>query len=203
MCIASDIRQKIHDAPCGAVFFISDFSNAGNEVYISRFLSEMVAVRELDRLANGIYYKPTVTKFGVVRPQIDQVIEAIARRDKAKIMPTGQTSEYLLGLSTQMPMNYVYLTTGSARQIKIGPTLVTFKRSVPKNFAYKGKLMPVLVQAMKSIGLGNITKMHRSKIFQLLKEHMEADTIGEDMKLAPIWIGKMLSVMVGKIRNDE
>ncbi len=203
MCIADTIRQAVNTSKGGEVFFVSDFSRAGNEVYVSRFMSEMVADKKLERLGNGIYYKPIVTRFGVVRPSIDKVVESIARRDKAQVMPTGQTSEYLLGLSTQVPMNYVYLTSGSARRINVGKTSVIFKRSVPKNFAYKSAFMSSLVQAMKSIGEKNLTDRHRAQIAELIEKHADMTTFYEDLKLAPIWIKKTLLQIVKEGQKNE
>ena len=52
-------------------------------------------------------------------------------------MPTGSAALNLLGISTQVPMNAVYLTTGSSRVIKIGNRKITFKRSAPKNLEYE------------------------------------------------------------------
>lgn len=193
MCIASDISQKVATSHDGEVFFVSDFAKSGNDVFISRLLSEMTDDGQLERLSNGIYFKPKRTRFGVVKPTIEQVVKAIARRDKAQVMPTGATAENMLGLSTQIPTNSVYLTTGSARTIAIGNRNVVFRRCTPKNFAYQGKLMPVLVQAMKSIGQSNISDAHIGRIRELLKEHPETDTFDSDLQLAPIWIKKILS----------
>ena len=43
-------------------------------------------------------------------------------------------------------MNAVFLTTGSTRTIKIGNRKVLFKHSAPRNFVYKGTLMPLIVE---------------------------------------------------------
>lgn len=200
MCKADDIRLRIEAASEGSLFFVSDFSQGGNEVYISHFLSELVETGHIERLGHGIYFKPKKTMFGTLRPNIEQVVEGIARRDKAQIMPTGQTSEYLLGLSTQIPLNYVYLTSGSARTISLGNNTVIFKRCVPKNFAFKGKLMPILVQAMKSIGQCNIEERHLQRIKELLRDNPEPDTFDYDLQLAPIWIKKTLTSLIQDIR---
>lgn len=192
MCIKDDIAQRIEAAQQDEVFFISDFATNGNDEFISHKLSELVAEGKVMRLANGIYYKPVRTRFGDLKPGVDTIVRAIARRDKAQILPTGAAAENMLGLSTQVPMNYVYLTSGSARRINLDIATVTFKRCVPKNFAYRGKLMPILVQALKSIGQNNVTPEHIAKIKTLLAENPEPDTYQHDLALAPIWIKKLL-----------
>ena len=52
-----------------------------------------------------------------------------------------------LGFSTQVPMNACFLTSGSSRKLTLGKRTITLRHGSPKNFAYKGKLMPELVQA--------------------------------------------------------
>lgn len=69
------------------------------------------------------------------------IVRAIAERDHAKVMPTGVTVLNALGLSTQVPMKYTYLTTGSKRVIKMKGATVTLKTAVPRYFCYETKLV--------------------------------------------------------------
>ena len=85
MSITDAITAQIESAQQGDVFFVSDFAKSGNDVFISRILSELVDKGKLDRLAIGIYYKPQSTDFGLLKPSVDQIVKAIARRDHAQI----------------------------------------------------------------------------------------------------------------------
>jgi len=142
------------------------------------------------------------SKFGVVFPPVGDIIKAIAKRDKAKILPTGNTAMNLLGLSTQVPMNSEYITSGSAREIKLGNRTIRLRRSVPKNFAYKGELMPVLVQALKAIGKEDLTDEHIGIIRKLLTEHPEEKTWQKDLQLAPAWIRKIVTTLKKEINHE-
>lgn len=174
------------------MFFVSDFAKGGNDVFISRLLSEFAEKGFLCRLAKGIYYKPIQTRFGLLYPEVGDLVKAIARRDTAQVLPTGETAQNILGLSTQVPMNYVYLTSGSARKIEVGPRTVTFKRCVPKNFAAKSEFLAILIQAMKSIGENRMTDQHRTIIRGLLQKNLPIDTFEEDLRFAPIWVRKTI-----------
>lgn len=203
MSIEDKIRNQIRSDEAGTLYFISDFAEHGNDVFISRVLSECVNDGLLLRIANGIYCKPIETKFGVLYPSVEELVKAIARRDNAQILPTGETAQNLLGLSTQVPMNSVYLTSGSARKLVLRGRTVTLKRSVPRNFACKNEFMAVLIQALKSIGKDNLTEEHTSTILRLLKEHLDDATYVDDLKTAPIWIRKMLSGFIHNIKQHE
>lgn len=200
MRIVDEIEEKIQQSDPGALFFISDFAKTGNDVFISRLLSEFAEKGLICRLANGIYYKPIETRLGVLYPEVDTLVKAIARRDNAMILPTGETAQNMLGLSTQVPMNYVYLTTGSARKLKIGQRTVTFKRSVPKNFACKSEFLASLIQAMKSIGENRMTDEHKTVIKGLLQKKLPIESLEEDLLTAPIWVRKTIWNIIKEIQ---
>jgi len=203
MSIEEKIRKRIKGDEPGMLYFISDFAEHGNDVFISRVLSECVNDGLLLRIANGIYCKPIETRFGPLFPSVEELVKAIARRDNAQILPTGETAQNQLGLSTQVPMNSVYLTSGSARKLVLRGRTVTLKRSVPRNFSCKNDFMAALIQALKSIGKDNVTEEHMSTIVGLLKEHLDDATYVEDLKTAPIWVRKMLSEIIRKIKQHE
>jgi hypothetical protein len=202
MCIAEKIREQVKLDKSGMVYFISDFAQHGNDVFISRLLSECVNDGLLIRIANGIYYKPVETKFGVLFPSVDELIKAIARRDNAQILPTGETAQNLLGLSTQVPTRYVYLTSGSSRRIVLREQTITLKRSVPRNFACKNDFMATLIQALKSIGKDNVTDEHRQTIAGLLQKHLDEKTYIDDLKTAPIWVRKFISEIIKQNKHE-
>lgn len=202
MCIAEKIREQVKLDKSGMVYFISDFAQHGNDVFISRLLSECVDDGLLIRIANGIYYKPVETKFGVLFPSVDELIKAIARRDNAQILPTGETAQNLLGLSTQVPTRYVYLTSGSSRRIVLREQTITLKRSVPRNFACKNDFMATLIQALKSIGKDNVTDEHRQTIAGLLQKHLDEKTYIDDLKTAPIWVRKFISEIIKQNKHE-
>ena len=202
MCIAEKIREQVKQDKPGTVYFISDFAQHGNDVFISRLLSECVDDGLLIRIANGIYYKPVETKFGVLFPSVDELIKAIARRDNAQILPTGETAQNLLGLSTQVPTRYVYLTSGSSRRIVLREQTITLKRSVPRNFACKNDFMATLIQALKSIGKDNVTDEHRQMIAGLLQRHLDEKTYIDDLKTAPIWVRKFISEIIKQNKHE-
>ncbi|WP_293738782.1 DUF6088 family protein [Parabacteroides sp. ASD2025] len=186
------IMSRIAQSKPGSLFFISDFADLNNDEMVGKILSQSEKLEKVIRLSNGIYFKPEYSRFGIIYPSTEKIVEAIAERDKAQILPTGSTAMNILGLSTQIPMNPVYITNGSARTINIGKRKITFRRSVPKNFAYKGEIMPLLVQALKSIGKENVTEQNMQAIRSLLQEHSEPETILHDLQLAPLWIKKLL-----------
>jgi myosin-crossreactive antigen len=139
-------------------------------------------------LARGIYLYPKKDNIlGVIYPDIETIAQEIAKRDNARIIPTGAQALNLLGLSTQVPLKVVFLTDSSPRTITINNRTIKFKKTSPKNLAIKGHITGLAIQALKEIGKDKVT-WEQIKIIkeQLKKEQLE--TLYHDMKLAPSWI---------------
>lgn len=185
------VRAKITYSRYGEVFFVSSFPQFDVE-YVTKLLAQFEKEGLITRIAKGVYVKAKKTRFGVVYPSAFELVKEIAKRDKAEIFPTGDTATNRLGFSTQVPMNASFLTSGSSRKLKLGNRTVTLTHGSPKKFAYKGKLMPELVQALRSIGEDNITDVVEKRVAQLLFETPEVETMEHDLLLAPVWIRQII-----------
>ena len=82
----AEIANRIYETSEGQILFISDFSDINdNEKVVSRALSVEEKKGNIVRLANGVYLRPKNTRFGIVYPSIDEMVMAIAQRDKVQI----------------------------------------------------------------------------------------------------------------------
>lgn len=196
------VRRTLTRVRYGTVLFTSSFPQFDLE-YVTKLLAQFEKEGLITRIAKGIYVKAKKTRFGVVYPSAFELVTEIAKRDKAKIIPTGETAANRLGFSTQIPMNTCFLTSGSSRTLSLGNRTVTLTHGAPKNFAYKGKLMPELVQALRSIGENNITEAVEKRVAQLLNETHETTTIEHDLLLAPVWIRQIIKRNIKKNDNNE
>ncbi|MCF6169734.1 MAG: DUF6088 family protein [Bacteroidales bacterium] len=143
---------KIKKAKGGTLFFVEGFLRFGNAKAIAKALERLVQKGEITRVARSMYARlETDPVIGPVMPGLESIARAVARRDKARIVPTGAMAMHLLGLSTQIPMNIVYLTDGAARKLMIGRGSIVFKKSAPRNLATIGKISTLVIQALKTI----------------------------------------------------
>lgn len=164
-----------------------------NVEYITKLLAIFEKEGLITRISKGIYVKARKTAFGILYPSASEIVTQIAKRDRAMVIPTGQTAENKLGFSTQVPMNTCFITSGTPRQLKFGNRTITLRHGVPKNFAFKGKLMPELVQALRSIGERNITPNDEARVAFLLSQNPEEATFDHDLLLAPVWIRNLIT----------
>ena len=190
--VKTRIENKIKSIKRGSILFPSNFDDIGNVEVVKKSLLRLENKKFLVRLAHGIYLYPKQDKLlGILYPTIEEIALAIAERDKARIIPTGTTALNKLGLSTQIPMNIVFLTDGAPRSILVGKRIIKLKRTSPKNLAVKGEITSLIIQALKEIGKDNVTAGQLEKIkIHLEKEKQEI--IAHDAKLAPVWISKIM-----------
>ncbi len=199
--VSQQIRDRVASFKEGDLFTVHDFEDMNNDSLVTRTLSRLCQDGTIVRVATGIYMNPKITQFGVLYPTIDQIAHKIAERDKAQIMPTGDTALNILGFSTQVPMNAVYITNGAKRKVKVGERNIIFKNVVQKNFQFKGKLMPLIIIALKELGENQVGDDIKVKINNLILESSkeEQTTMMHDLYLSPLWIKELLLPMIKTI----
>ena len=186
--IHSQLEDKIISLKKGAIVFVSDFAEFGTAENVKKVLLRLEKKQLLVRLAHGIYLYPKIDKeLGILYPSTESIAEAIAKRDKIRIIPTSIYALQQLGISTQIPMNVIYLTDGAPRKIKVGKRTITFKKTVPKNLAIKNKILSNIVQGLKELGKENITDEVKQKINQAL-EKVPVEILKEEILNAPVWV---------------
>ena len=188
------IIDRIDKAAAQTIFFTEDFRELGKPEAVKVALHRIVKRNILHRLSRGIYAKPEYSKLleMEVNPGAEAVAKAIAKRDRAKIIPTGVYALNALGLSTQVPMNFVYLTDGEPRKIKVGKATIKFKRTTPRNLSYKSELCMLVVQALKEIGNGKVTGEEEKKLKGFLR-NVDYNELKHDIALAPQWIAEIMA----------
>ena len=186
--IHSQLEDKIISLKKGAIVFVSDFAEFGTAENVKKVLLRLEKKQLLVRLAHGIYLYPKIDKeLGILYPSTESIAEAIAKRDKIRIIPTGIYALQQLGISTQIPMNVIYLTDGAPRKIKVGKRTITFKKTAPKNLAIKNKVLSNIVQGLKELGKENITDEVKQKINQALQK-VPVKALKEEILNAPVWV---------------
>lgn len=194
--IENKIINSIRGRGRGSIVFQSDYADYGAPAAVKTAFHRLCLEGTLLRLAKGIYYYPKIDTelgLGMIYPSIDQIAEAISRRDHVKIVPTGAYALNRLGLSDQVPMNAVFVTNGAPRRIQVGGRNgILFRHSSSgKLFAFKSDIMMMIASAMKEIGKDAITDEQMAVIKDHLRFVSEKD-YAHDIKLVPAWIRQIL-----------
>jgi len=186
------IEKSIKVRAAGSLLFPDDFADKGSADSIRKALQALKDKGLIKVVAHGIYVRPKMNSYiGEVLPTAEEVAQAIAKRDKIRLVPTGVYSLHALGLSTQIPLKLVFLTDGAARTIKVGKRTIKLKKTTPKNLLAKGKISSLVIQALREIGKDKVRPEELKQIVQLLKKE-ELQVLKHDIKLAPEWIKQIM-----------
>jgi len=187
------IKERIIQNGKNRMYVNSNFADLQNDALVSKVLSRLAAEGLLVRITQGLYLYPKMTKYGIVMPTLFEIAQAISEKEQAHVIPSGMTALNNLGLSTQVPMNAVYITDGTPRKLKIGNRTITFKRATPKMFAYKSALFRLVVSAMKVLGEKGVSDDVVNHIIKVLEKEDDREALRHDYMMAPQWIRKKLS----------
>ena len=190
------VLSKIEELERGSIFFPDDFASIGSDESIRQALSRICKNGTIVRLSKGIYLYPVIDEeLGIFYPSVERIAKAISKRDKSRIIPTGAFALNRLGLSTQVPMNVIFLTDGIPRKINVGKQTITFKHTSPKNLSFRGKITPLAVAALKEIGKGKASPDDLLKIKMALQSE-SGEIALFDAYLAPRWITDIILTLI-------
>jgi hypothetical protein len=147
------VRKKIRARKPGWVFTPKAFNGLGSRAAVDQALSRLQRDGEIRRLAQGIYEFPRIhPRIGLLAPSPESVAEAVAERTHSRILVSGAKALNLLGLSTQVPAQNLYLTEGASREVKIGNQTITLKHVAPSKMLGAGTEAGIVLQAVRSYG---------------------------------------------------
>lgn len=183
--ILAEIRRRGR----GSVFVPADFLDLGSRKAVDVALHRLVRKGTIRRLARGIYDFPKQHPvLGPLLPSAETIAKALAGRDHIRIQPAGAFAANALGLSEQVPAKAVFLTDGSSRTLKIGPSMtIQFRRTSARYMAAAGRLSGLLIQAFRALGKENITPERRAHLKRTLPAKKRQELM-RDIKLAPAWM---------------
>lgn len=152
--ILSEIKKEIQNAKIGTVFVPIDFALITDKKTASVSLSRLEKEKIVLKIMRGIYYKAEYNDFldEYVAPQADAVAHALSRNYGWTIVPCGDTALNLLGLSTQIPATWVYVSDGPYKEYTYNQTTIKFKRTTNKEISKLSYKTALVVQALKALG---------------------------------------------------
>ena len=192
------ISLRIELMPAGEVFIISDFSDLADDAAIRKVLSRLEDDGAIRRIMRGVYDCPEYSKFldEYVEPKPDKVAHALARNYGWTIVPCGDTALNMLGLSTQVPAVWLYVSDGTYKEYTYGNTIIKFKRTTNKEISKISYKTALVIQALKAFGKENITAEIINKIAASTTDE-EKTAMFTEAKYATSWIYDIIKEICG------
>ena len=185
----NEIKNSILLADYGTVFVAVDFVSITDKKNVNMSLLRLEDEGLILRIIRGVYYKAEYNDFlqEYVVPNPDKVAHAIARNFGWTITPCGDTALNILGLSTQVPAIWSYVSDGTYKEYSYDNTTIKFKRTTNKEISKLSYRTALIIQALKALGKDNIGNTVINKLKNDLTDKEKATALLE-AKTATSWI---------------
>lgn len=190
------LKNRINESANGTVFVATDFVDISDKTSINTYLTRLEEEKILRRIMRGVYYKPEYNDFlgEYIAPEPDAVAHALARNYGWTIVPCGDTALNLLGLSTQIPAAWVYVSDGTYKEYTYEHTTIKFKRTTNKEISKLSYKTALVVQALKALGKDNVDDAVLTKLKNNLSES-EKQAMFTEAKAATSWIYEYIKLI--------
>jgi hypothetical protein len=185
------IIARIQAKGRGWIFSAKDFVDPGSCAAVDQALLRLAKNGpqsfKIRRLARGLYDDPRRhTVMGLLSPDPDAVARALAKRNGSHLIPSPSKAASLLGLSTQVPAQNVYLTDGRSKTVKIGKQVIRLKHAAPSKMVFADSPKTTIMQALRSVGQANVGDRVVKQIARALSQDAK-DDLANLSPAAPDW----------------
>ena len=111
----------------------------GSRAAVDQALSRLARRNDLLRAGRGLYVLPVKGRFGSRAPSVRKTVEALAAQRGEQIAASGAMAANTLGLTTQVPVKPVFLTSGRDRKLKLGRQEVELRHAPQWQLVLSGR----------------------------------------------------------------
>ena len=186
MSLRNEILARLAE---GKQITAKEMLHLGNRAAIDQVLSRLARSGKLIRVSRGLYVAPVQGRFGSRPPSASKVLESLAEQRGETVVRHGASAANALGLTTQIPVREVYLTSGPDRELKLGAQIVELRRAPAWQLVLPGTAGGDMVRALAWLGRGKASE-------EVLKGHLppnEREALLAARALLPTWMAQEIS----------
>lgn len=138
--------------PEGGLVSPKEFLHLASRAAVDQALKRLTREEKLLRVGRGVYALPVQGRFGTRPPSAHTVVDAIAAASGEVVVPSGATEANALGLTTQVPVRQVFLTSGPSRTLRLGQQSLEFKHGAPWQLLMGNRPAGMAIRALGWLG---------------------------------------------------
>ena len=188
------VMEHADESPEGTLLCPNTLLHLGSRAAVDQALSRLSRNGRLNRVCQGVYVRPVETRFGPRSPGVEKVIASLAALWGETIVPCGGAAANTLGLTTQVPVRSVYLTSGPNRKLKLGGLRVDLRHAPRWQLVAPHRSAGDAVRALAWLGPQEVEKS-LGVIGQKLSAE-DLDELAASRAMMPAWIAEPVSAMV-------
>jgi hypothetical protein len=185
-----------------------DFADLGPRTAVDQALHRLVASRDLRRIARGFYDTPQDNRLTgkPTYPNPRDVIDALTRKGRVRVVVDGLTAANDLGLTDAVPARIGVLTDGRLRPITLGNLTLDFQAAAPSRLYWAGRPAMRFVQALhwlRDILPSDDGSLHK-RLISILKDPGHGLAIQNDLRSGlsalPEWMRVIVRDLLQQVR---
>ena len=188
--LPANILGRARALPEGGVLSPKEFLHQGSRAAIDQAFSRLTREGKLLRVARGTYAAPISSRFGSRAPAPEKVVSSLARQTGEIVVPHGASSANTLGLTQQVPIREVYLTSGRTRKLTLGRGEILLKHAPRWMLALGTRPAGAAVRALAWIGPAqadeSLASLHRTL------PHSEWQALASARATLPSWMAQAI-----------
>lgn len=192
--LAKQVLEHASQLPEGTPLAAKELLHLGSRAAVDQVLSRLVGRGTLLRAGRGIYVLPVESRFGTRAPTTIKMVEGLATQRGETIVPHGASAANALGLTTQVPMRAVYLTSGRSRQLKLGAQMVEFRHAPIWQLVLPGRAAGDIVRALAWLGPEKAGEAIRKLSAKLPASDLKE--VASARARLPTWMAQEVSALV-------
>jgi hypothetical protein len=184
------IQRDINSIPKGKPFSALALcqSHAYSYDNTRQVLSRLLKAGEILRASPGIYVRPKeVAYLGKVLPQPDEILKLISKQTNEVLAIHGAEAARMLQLTTQVPMQPIFHTTGTTRTIIIGNQKIILRHIAPSKIVKPGTTTCLVISALWYLGKNHVN----TEVIKKIRKQISAEQFNELLKhlyRMPAWM---------------
>ena len=150
--LTESILRKTNELPEGAPVSAKMLLHLGSRQAVDQSLSRLARSGKLLRAGRGMYVSPVKSRFGTHAPSAHRLVEELSTQRGEIVAPSGATSANALGLTTQVPTQTIYWTSGRKRKLNLGKLVIQLEHVPSWQLAFAKEPAGEIVRALAWAG---------------------------------------------------
>ena len=194
------IMSYATESPEGTLLCPSALLHLGSRAAVDQALSRLARKDELLRVCQGVYVRPIQTRFGPRPPAVGKVLASLSALWGETIVSWGGTAANAFGLTTQVPVQSVYLTSGPNRKLKLGGVAMELRHAPRWQLVAPHRPAGDAVRALAWLGPEEVEENLETLEHKLSPEDIE--DLAATRAVMPAWLAEPVSAMVADSMNQ-
>lgn len=191
--LATRILESAQALPEGGILSPKEFLHWGQRASVDQTFTRLVKEGQLLRAGRGLYTLPREGRFGIRPPAPEKLLVALAQKTGEQIVSHGAAAANRLGLTTQVPLREIFLTSGRSRTLRFGARILELRHAPSWQLYFGEEPEGALIRALYCLGAERTEELLPSLRELLVDKGIRWERLAQVRLMLPDWLSKTVS----------